>query len=208
MVLDWVKELQLLDRYVFNLARCVNYKELKMADMKSHDCHKYELELRNINSNVTEKEIQEKISKGFAKWFRNEEKFHEFRRKAEEDVEASGTAIRSCISAMLLDHEQRLMQRVNDVISRVFVALDKHMRWLFEHNHLAYITFPLMMPLVRVAMSVDPSTSSLTATAARTSDVLTRDYSTPSSIHAPGPTAPLLDPTDGTSSSSKHVIYT
>ncbi|KAI5675824.1 hypothetical protein M9H77_06774 [Catharanthus roseus] len=65
------------------------------------------------------------------------------------------------------------MWRVENTVSRVSVTFDEHMRRLFEHNHLAYIPFPLMMPLVRAAMSVDPSTSSSTAAvAAGTSEKL------------------------------------
>ncbi|KAI5667514.1 hypothetical protein M9H77_17367 [Catharanthus roseus] len=90
-----------------------------------------------------------------------------------------------------LDHDQRLMQRVEDAVSRVFVTFDEHMRQLFEHNQLAYIPFPLMVPLVRVAMSAYTSTSTLTATVMGTSEVLTRD----SSIPPPLPDPPLFYPT-------------
>ncbi|KAI5658837.1 hypothetical protein M9H77_27630 [Catharanthus roseus] len=122
------------------------------------------------------------------------EKFHEVCRKAEEDAEASSTAMPDNLQLMAitaggvsrgrlysagseafhfiaessqaaaglasccLDHEQRLMQRVKDV-PRVSTAFNEHMQRLFEHNHLEYIPFLPMMPLVRVAMSADTSTS-------------------------------------------------
>ncbi|KAI5666278.1 hypothetical protein M9H77_16131 [Catharanthus roseus] len=73
----------------------------------------------------------------------------------------ASTALVSCC----LDHKYRLMHRVEDAVSRVSVALNEHMRRLFEYNHLAYIPFPWMMPLVKAAMSADPSTSSSTAVA-------------------------------------------
>ncbi|KAI5676084.1 hypothetical protein M9H77_07034 [Catharanthus roseus] len=135
------------------------------------------------------------------------EKFHEIRKKAEKDVEASSTAMPDDLQLMAiitsgmghnrlyeasleathfitesnravaalapccLDHEQRLMRRVEDVVSIVSAVFYEHMTQLLEHNDLAYIPFPLMMPLVRAAMSVDPSTfSSTTAAAARTSE--------------------------------------
>ena len=39
LLLEWVKELKLPDGYASNLGRCVDFKELKMSGMKSHDCH-------------------------------------------------------------------------------------------------------------------------------------------------------------------------
>ncbi|KAI5682005.1 hypothetical protein M9H77_03233 [Catharanthus roseus] len=75
--------------------------------------------------------------------------------------------------------------RVEDVVSRVSATFDEHMRRLFEHNHLAYTSFPPMMPLTKSAMGVDNSTSSSTAVVAGTSKVPTRDSSTP-------PFSPLL----------------
>ncbi|KAI5682311.1 hypothetical protein M9H77_03539 [Catharanthus roseus] len=63
------------------------------------------------------------------------------------------------------------MRRVEDAVLRVSTAFDEHMRQLFQYNHLAYIPFPPMMPLVRVMMSIDPSTSSSTvAVVERTSE--------------------------------------
>ncbi|KAI5665008.1 hypothetical protein M9H77_24331 [Catharanthus roseus] len=90
-----------------------------------------------------------------------------------EDAEVSGTTMPNDLQLMAIiaggtscdHHEQRLMRRVEDDISRVSAAFDEHMRQLFEHNHLAYIPFPSMMPFVRVVMSVDPSTSSSTVAA-------------------------------------------
>ncbi|KAI5680720.1 hypothetical protein M9H77_01947 [Catharanthus roseus] len=78
-----------------------------------------------------------------------------------------------------LDHEQRLMRRVKDVISRVSAAFDEHMQWLFENNQLVYNLFPSMMPLVRAAMSNDTSTSTSTVAVAGTSEVRTQDSNPP-----------------------------
>jgi hypothetical protein len=39
MLLEWVKKLQLPDRYALNLSRCVDLKELKMSGVKIHDSH-------------------------------------------------------------------------------------------------------------------------------------------------------------------------
>ncbi|KAI5681612.1 hypothetical protein M9H77_02840 [Catharanthus roseus] len=113
-------------------------------------------------------------------------KFHEVRRKAEEDVEVSGTPMpddlqlmtivaggvnrsrlygaglevaqfkaessRTVVGLVLccLDHEQRLMWRDEDTVSRVSAAFDEHMRRQFEYNQLTYIPFPAMMPLVEL----------------------------------------------------------
>jgi hypothetical protein len=41
VLLEWVKKLQLPDRYTSNLSRCVDMKELKMSSMKIHDCHMF-----------------------------------------------------------------------------------------------------------------------------------------------------------------------
>ncbi|KAI5674307.1 hypothetical protein M9H77_14671 [Catharanthus roseus] len=169
-------------------------------------------------------------------------KFHEFRRKAEEDVEASGTAMpndlqliaivaggmsRTCLyevgskathlivessraattsAPCCLDHKQRLMRRVEDVVSRVSAVFDEHMRCLFKHNHLTYIPFPLMMPLGSTTMSVDPFTSSSTTAAVGTSEVPTRNSITPSYIHVLEPTSPLPDLTDSVPLSFKVTI--
>ncbi|KAI5663914.1 hypothetical protein M9H77_23237 [Catharanthus roseus] len=157
---------------------------------------KYELELRNINCNIIENEIQEKISEGFAKWFRNEAKFYELWIKAKEDAEASssgmsrghlygaGLEVAQLIAKNSRAAAARLIRRVEDVVSRVFAAFDEHMRRLFKHSHFAYIPLPLMMPLVRVAMN----------------------SSTSPFIHAPGPTSPLPDPMDGAPPSCKDAI--
>ncbi|KAI5674370.1 hypothetical protein M9H77_14734 [Catharanthus roseus] len=69
-----------------------------------------------------------------------------------------------------LDHEQRLMRRVEDVVSRISAIFDKHMRRLFEHNHLVHIPFPPMMSFVKAAMSTDFPTYLSTAAAIRTSE--------------------------------------
>jgi hypothetical protein len=39
VLLEWIRELHLPDGYSTNLSRCVDMRELKMAGMKSHDCH-------------------------------------------------------------------------------------------------------------------------------------------------------------------------
>ncbi|KAI5640848.1 hypothetical protein M9H77_00229 [Catharanthus roseus] len=95
---------------------------------------------------VVPSHLQRRLQNGY------EEKFHKVRRKAGENAQESAALALCCF-----DHEQRLMRRVEDVVSRVSAAFDKNIRWLFEHNHLAYIPFPPMMPLVRIAMSFDPS---------------------------------------------------
>ncbi|KAI5675405.1 hypothetical protein M9H77_06355 [Catharanthus roseus] len=96
----------------------------------------------------------------------------------------------------LLAEFWRLMRRVEDAVSRVSAAFDEHMRRLFEHNYLAIHSISAMMPLIRVAMSADPSISSSTAIVAGTSKVPTRDSSTLPSINALEPITPLLDPSD------------
>ncbi|KAI5661646.1 hypothetical protein M9H77_20970 [Catharanthus roseus] len=69
------------------------------------------------------------------------------------------------------------MRREEDAVSRVSAIFGEHMRWLFKHNHLAYIPFPPMMPLIRNVMSVNPSTSSSTAAATGgTSEVTDRNF--------------------------------
>ncbi|KAI5666829.1 hypothetical protein M9H77_16682 [Catharanthus roseus] len=78
------------------------------------------------------------------------EKFHEVRRKAEKDDEASATAMPDDFQLMAI------------------VAGGGE----FEHNQLAYMPFPSMMPLVRVVMSVDTSTSTSTTATAGTSERL------------------------------------
>ncbi|KAI5656455.1 hypothetical protein M9H77_25248 [Catharanthus roseus] len=72
----------------------------------------------------------------------------------------------------------QLMRKVEDAVSRVSVAFKEHIRRLFEHNQLAHILFPPMMPLIRVAMSADTSTSTSTIAVAGTSELLTRFSST------------------------------
>ncbi|KAI5648851.1 hypothetical protein M9H77_34856 [Catharanthus roseus] len=163
-------------------------------------CIKYEFELRNINLNIMANEIQEKISEGFAKCFRNEDKIHKVQRNAEEDTKASAGLV-----LCYLDHEHQRLQRVKDIVLKVYVAFNDHMQWLFEHNQLAYIPFPLMMPLVRAIVSANTSNSTLTAAAAGNSKVPIRDSSIPSSpsIHAPKPTSPLPDLMDGVPLSSR-----
>ncbi|KAI5677669.1 hypothetical protein M9H77_08619 [Catharanthus roseus] len=113
------------------------------------------------------------------------------RRKAEEDAEALGIAMlddlqliaivasgtsRGCLyradskaAHRIADRSQAIaaLVPVEDVVSIISAAFDEHMRQLFEHNNLAYIPFPQMMPLVRAAMSANPSTSSLTTAAER-----------------------------------------
>ncbi|KAI5677359.1 hypothetical protein M9H77_08309 [Catharanthus roseus] len=96
---------------------------------------------------------------------------------------------------------------LEDDVSIVSTAFDEHMKWLFEHNHLAYIPFQTMMPLIKAAMSVDSSISSWTAAATGSFEVPTRDSSIPSpSIHAPGPTSLLSNPTDVPTKNSS-VVY-
>ncbi|KAI5657012.1 hypothetical protein M9H77_25805 [Catharanthus roseus] len=62
----------------------------------------------------------------------------EIRKKAEEDAKASSGSLYSRAAAGLvvccLYHEQRLMRRVEDAVSRVSASFNKHMRRLFEHN--------------------------------------------------------------------------
>ncbi|KAI5680552.1 hypothetical protein M9H77_01779 [Catharanthus roseus] len=69
-----------------------------------------------------------------------------------------------------LDHKQRLMQRVEDVVSRVSAIFDEHMMRLFEHNPLVYISFPQMMPFIKALMTIDPSIFLLIAAATGTSE--------------------------------------
>ncbi|KAI5648936.1 hypothetical protein M9H77_34941 [Catharanthus roseus] len=101
---------------------------------------------------------------------------------------------------------RRLMRRVENVVSKVSVLFDEHMRWLFEHNHLEYIPFPMMMPLVRAVISVDPSTSSSTAAIVGTSEVPTPDssilpfYSCSQTHHS------FTRPMDGALPSSRYAI--
>ncbi|KAL0307487.1 UNVERIFIED_CONTAM: hypothetical protein Sangu_3026700 [Sesamum angustifolium] len=40
-ICEWITHLKFLDGYTSNLARCVNMKELRLHDMKSHDCHAF-----------------------------------------------------------------------------------------------------------------------------------------------------------------------
>ncbi|KAI5678462.1 hypothetical protein M9H77_09412 [Catharanthus roseus] len=107
-------------------------------------------------------------------------KFQELQRKIEEDTHpiAENSRVTTALASCYMDHEQMLKRRVENAVLRVFATFDKHMRLLFDHNHLTYIPFPPMMPFARAAMSADPFTSSSTATAAGTSEVLTRDSST------------------------------
>ncbi|KAI5672810.1 hypothetical protein M9H77_13174 [Catharanthus roseus] len=205
----------------FPCSKCKNKKIIHSKVVREHFLRKYELELQNINSNITENEIQEKISEGSAKWFRNEEKFHEVWRTVEEDVQASASRT-SCShlngassepahliverSRACLDHEHRLMRRVEDAVSKIYATFDEHMRWLFEHSHLVYITFPSMVPLVRVSMSADPSTSLSTAAAAAGTPSCRSEILVLPSIHAPRPTSPLLDHMDGAPPSSRDAI--
>ncbi|KAI5676163.1 hypothetical protein M9H77_07113 [Catharanthus roseus] len=124
-------------------------------------------------------------------------------------IAESSRAVATLVSCCL-DHEQRLIWRVEDIVSRASSAFDEHMRWLFKHNHLAYILFPSMMPHVRVAISVDPSISSSTTAAAGTSAVPTRDSVLPplppSLIHALGSITPLPYPTDSPPTFSRAAI--
>ncbi|KAL0329369.1 UNVERIFIED_CONTAM: hypothetical protein Sradi_4923600 [Sesamum radiatum] len=38
-ICEWISHLKFPDGYTSNLAHCVDMKELRMYDMKSHDCH-------------------------------------------------------------------------------------------------------------------------------------------------------------------------
>ncbi|KAI5673742.1 hypothetical protein M9H77_14106 [Catharanthus roseus] len=111
------------------------------------------------------------------------EKFYEVRRKAEEESAGSGTAMPDDLQLMAIvagrvsrgllygagseaAHFIAESSRAKVGLASVSAAFGEHMRRLFEHNQLAYIPFPYMMPLVRVAMSANTSTSTSTAAAA------------------------------------------
>ncbi|KAI5682699.1 hypothetical protein M9H77_03927 [Catharanthus roseus] len=158
---------------------------------------------------LTKRFSQSKHLEGLHKHQKEEKKgkykFHEIRRNAEEDAEASGIVMPDDLQLLAivasgvsrgrlygvgseavhfivessqaaaglapccLDHEQQLMQRVENPVSRR----------LFEHNQLTYIPFPPKIPLVRAAMSTNTSTSTSTAEVEATSEVPPRDSSTP-----------------------------
>lgn len=48
IVFDWVKELKFPHGYTSNLAKYVNYKDIKMTGMKSHSCHVFMEQLMTI----------------------------------------------------------------------------------------------------------------------------------------------------------------
>ncbi|KAI5681804.1 hypothetical protein M9H77_03032 [Catharanthus roseus] len=175
-------------------SKCKNKKIIHSKIVKEHLLRKYELELQNINLNITGNEIQEKITKGIAKWFRNEEKFHEVRRKVEEDAEA--------LAGSEAAHFIAESSRAAVGLAPLSASFDKPMRWLFKYNHLAYIPFPPMMPLFRFAMTANISISTSTVLAVTTSELPSQDSSTPPSIHAFGATSSLPDPKDGAPPSS------
>ncbi|KAI5649781.1 hypothetical protein M9H77_35786 [Catharanthus roseus] len=85
-------------------------------------------------------------------------KFHEFRKML------------SCIGGVLLGSQAEAYVGVEDVVSRVYAALNVHMRWLFEHNHLPCIPFSPMIPFVKAAVNADPFTASSTAVVVRTTE--------------------------------------
>ncbi|KAI5676033.1 hypothetical protein M9H77_06983 [Catharanthus roseus] len=93
-----------------------------------------------------------------------------------------------------LEVEQRIIRRVEAVVSSVYAAFDKHMRWFTEQSHLSYTPTPPMMDIVKDVVDVVPSTSSSTAAAAETSDARV------SSSTPPPPSAPfssdVSDPKD------------
>ncbi|KAL0406202.1 UNVERIFIED_CONTAM: hypothetical protein Slati_3934100 [Sesamum latifolium] len=47
-ICEWISRLKFSDGYASNLARCVNMKELRLHDMKSHDCHVFIQKLISI----------------------------------------------------------------------------------------------------------------------------------------------------------------
>ncbi|KAI5652438.1 hypothetical protein M9H77_29625 [Catharanthus roseus] len=103
------------------------------------------------------------------------EKFHEVWRIAKEDAEASGTAMPNNLQLIAIvaggaAHFIAESSRAAARFAPVSIAFDKHMRQLFEHNQLAYIPFPPMIPLIRAAMSADTSTYISIAVAAGTSE--------------------------------------
>ncbi|KAI5649521.1 hypothetical protein M9H77_35526 [Catharanthus roseus] len=69
------------------------------------------------------------------------------RRRAAHFIAESSRAAAGLVLCCL-DHKQQLMRRIEDVVSRISVAFDEHMRRLFKHNQLTYIPFLLIMSLV------------------------------------------------------------
>lgn len=66
-----------------------------------------------------------------------------------------------------VDAEQRMMGRVEVVVSSISAIFDNHIRFLFEYNQLAYNPLPPMMDLVKASMASIPSISSSTVAAAK-----------------------------------------
>ncbi|KAI5683221.1 hypothetical protein M9H77_04449 [Catharanthus roseus] len=73
----------------------------------------------------------------------------------------------------MLRRRHRLMWKIENAVSRVSATFEEHKQRLFEHNQLAYILLPLMMPLVRAAMSANTTISTSIAAALGTSEVPT-----------------------------------
>ncbi|KAI5654344.1 hypothetical protein M9H77_31531 [Catharanthus roseus] len=69
-----------------------------------------------------------------------------------------------------LETEQWIMRRVEAIVSIVRAAFDDHMRRFAEQSHLSSAPMPLMMDIVKAAMTAIPLTSSSTAVATGTLD--------------------------------------
>ncbi|KAI5647690.1 hypothetical protein M9H77_33695 [Catharanthus roseus] len=134
-------------------------------------------------------------------------KFHKVWRKTEKDAEVSGTAMPNDLQLMAIwfgdgSHHSR------EQSSRSWIGIIiYYIRRVHAEAIRAYSTgvnsIPFDDALVRASMSADTSISTSTVAIARTSEMLTRDSSTPPSFHALGPTSPLPNPTDGVPPSSR-----
>ncbi|KAI5656458.1 hypothetical protein M9H77_25251 [Catharanthus roseus] len=108
-------------------------------------------------------------------------------------AESSGAA--AGLPPCCLEAEQRIMRRVETVISSVCATFDEHIRQFAEQSHLPYTLIPSMIDVCRAAMAAVPLTSSSTAVAAGTSNSRV-SYSTPPppSIDAPSTTLLISSP--------------
>ncbi|KAI5649813.1 hypothetical protein M9H77_35818 [Catharanthus roseus] len=85
-------------------------------------------------------------------------------------LRAKSSRVADGLPPCCLEVKQRIMRRVEAVVSNVCTAFNEYMRQFVEQSHLPYTSMPPIVDIVRAAVAIVPSTSLSTAAVAVTSD--------------------------------------